>query len=194
MMSRYVTECSIPPHSNLSEIKGQALAAREQVLYALSMLRINWTALRRQTTDQKTRWMMEPDGTVVDKGASAARGETPPTRDAIPLPFIHRSVQYQWMLEFTDSIPPEGDLGNLRNRLYHVTDGEGAFSRFLQELQHYPAEAARWRRYRAQNIRSRIEDWIQTYQLDATPPWQVPSEGFDLSEASDEEKSEGDGA
>ena len=131
--------------------------------------------------------MMEPDGTVVDKGASAARGETPPTRDAIPLPFIHRSVQYQWMLEFTDSIPPEGDLGNLRNRLYHVTDGEGAFSRFLQELQHYPAEAARWRRYRAQNIRSRIEDWIQTYQLDATPPWQVPSEGFDLSEASDEE-------
>ncbi len=138
-------------------------------------IRINWTETLKQCTNSDSRWFLDLDKGTVTREVVDADGNY--IEDLIPMPFAHHSTQFQWMRDFIESV----ESPSLREALREVTSGAGAFSRFKRELSYHQLEKGRWLHYRMLQIRTVVEDWILTYDLDLTPPWKVPNAPLDLA-------------
>jgi hypothetical protein len=74
--------------------------------------------------------------------------------------------QYRWMERFIATVPePE-----LRPRLVAAIDGKGAFRRFKDVLLTFPADRERWFQFRTERLRSCMEAWLESHDLEAVAP------------------------
>ncbi len=62
------------------------------------------------------------------------------------------------MREFTEGI----ENAQLREELFSIIDGKGAFRRFKDALEPHPKERKKWYGFSAKKARKEIEDWIQS--------------------------------
>ena len=81
--------------------------------------------------------------------------------------------QYRWMERFIATVPD----GELRTRLVAAIDGKGAFRRFKDVLLTFPADRERWFQFRTERLRSCMEAWLDSHDLEAVPRvvWTPPS-------------------
>ena len=81
--------------------------------------------------------------------------------------------QYRWMERFIATVT-EPDL---RGRLVSAIDGKGAFRRFKDVLMSFPADRERWFQFRTERLRSCMEAWLDSHDLEAVPRvvWTPPS-------------------
>lgn len=73
--------------------------------------------------------------------------------------------QYRWMERFIATVPE----GELRPRLVAAIDGKGAFRRFKDVLLTFPADRERWFQFRTERLRSCMESWLESHDLEAVP-------------------------
>jgi len=80
--------------------------------------------------------------------------------------------QYRWMERFIATVPES----ELRTRLVAAIDGKGAFRRFKDVLMSFPADRERWFQFRTDRLRSCMESWLETHNLEAVarPVWTPP--------------------
>jgi hypothetical protein len=74
---------------------------------------------------------------------------------------IESSVEYDWMVEFAESVVDR----RLREKLEVALDGRGAFRRFKNVLADYPAERDRWFAFHDARVREAIEEWLENTTL-----------------------------
>ncbi len=81
--------------------------------------------------------------------------------------------QYRWMERFIATVPES----ELRTRLVAAIDGKGAFRRFKDVLMSFPADRERWFQFRTDRLRSCMESWLETHNLEAVarPVWTPPA-------------------
>lgn len=81
--------------------------------------------------------------------------------------------QYRWMERFIATVPD----GELRTRLVAAIDGKGAFRRFKDVLLTFPADRERWFQFRTERLRSCMEAWLDSHDLEAVPRvvWTPPA-------------------
>jgi len=81
--------------------------------------------------------------------------------------------QYRWMERFIATVPD----GELRTRLVAAIDGKGAFRRFKDVLLTFPADRERWFQFRTERLRSCMEAWLDSHDLEAVPRvvWTPPT-------------------
>ncbi|MDO9018273.1 MAG: UPF0158 family protein [Deltaproteobacteria bacterium] len=81
--------------------------------------------------------------------------------------------QYRWMERFIATVPD----GELRTRLVAAIDGKGAFRRFKDVLLTFPTDRERWFQFRTERLRSCMEAWLDSHDLEAVPRvvWTPPA-------------------
>ncbi len=81
--------------------------------------------------------------------------------------------QYRWMERFIATVSE----GELRTRLVASIDGKGAFRRFKDVLLTFPADRERWFQFRTERLRSCMEAWLDSHDLEAVPRvvWTPPT-------------------
>jgi hypothetical protein len=85
----------------------------------------------------------------------------------LPIPPSNDAESYNDLEGFIARV---GDL-QLRKQLAHVIHGPGAFRRFKETLENYPAERERWFAYRDDCERERMLEWLKREEIEPlTPP------------------------
>jgi len=85
-----------------------------------------------------------------------------------PLP---SSEEYEWMVEFADSVADP----RLWELLDVALDGRGAFRRFKNVLLNYLEERERWFAFRDARLREAMQEWLEEHEIEATTA--VPERG-----------------
>ncbi len=78
------------------------------------------------------------------------------------IPERRSSGGYAAMREFTESLEDSG----LKDELQNIIDGKGAFRRFKDALDEYPAEKKRWYGYNARLAQREILEWLRSIGVD----------------------------
>jgi len=79
----------------------------------------------------------------------------------IPIPQADSHDEYNLMVEFAATVRDQ----HLREMLEVALDGRGAFRRFKNVLARYPKERQRWFEFRDQDLRRRIDAWLEQVGL-----------------------------
>lgn len=151
-----------------------------------------------ETTREKTRleisWealedAFENNAPEVHSYLHRATGEVLRVVDGVADPTMHQRIaidasylrvdpvssreQYRWMERFIATVPD----GELRTRLVAAIDGKGAFRRFKDVLLTFPADRERWFQFRTERLRSCMEAWLDSHDLEAVPRvvWTPPA-------------------
>ena len=151
-----------------------------------------------ETTREKTRleisWealedAFENNAPEVHSYLHRATGEVLRVVDGVADPTMHQRIaidasylrvdpvssreQYRWMERFIATVPD----GELRTRLVAAIDGKGAFRRFKDVLLTFPTDRERWFQFRTERLRSCMEAWLDSHDLDAVPRvvWTPPT-------------------
>lgn len=90
------------------------------------------------------------------------------TGDLVHIEPLSSSVEYDWMVEFADSVADP----RLRELLQVALDGRGAFRRFKNVLLDFPEERARWFTFRDRRLREAMGEWLEEHEIEPTtaPP------------------------
>lgn len=151
-----------------------------------------------ETTREKTRleisWealedAFENNAPEVHSYLHRATGEVLRVVDGVADPTMHQRIaidasylrvdpvssreQYRWMERFIATVPD----GELRTRLVAAIDGKGAFRRFKDVLLTFPTDRERWFQFRTERLRSCMEAWLDSHDLEAVPRvvWTPPT-------------------
>jgi len=79
----------------------------------------------------------------------------------IPIPQANSHDDYNLMVEFAATVRDR----HLRDVLEVALDGRGAFRRFKNVLTRYPKERQRWFAFRDEDLRRRIDAWLEEMGL-----------------------------
>lgn len=86
----------------------------------------------------------------------------------VPIEPLSSSDEYQWMVEFTETVAND----RLRELLDLALDGRGAFRRFKAVLSEHPAERERWFAFHEECIHRAMNEWLAEHDIEPTtrPP------------------------
>jgi hypothetical protein len=79
---------------------------------------------------------------------------------------LSSSVEYDWMVEFAESVSDP----RLREKLEVALDGRGAFRRFKNVLADYPSERECWFAFRDGQLWKAMEEWLVDHDIEPTTP------------------------
>jgi len=80
----------------------------------------------------------------------------------IPIPKRESRDEYEWMMEFTESLDDE----NLREKLEIALDGKGAFRRFKNVLLNYQEKRKEWFKFRNKKMKQDILEWCKENEIE----------------------------
>jgi len=80
----------------------------------------------------------------------------------IPIPKRESRDEYEWMMEFTESLNDE----NLREKLEIALDGKGAFRRFKNVLLNYQEKREEWFKFRDKKMKQDILAWCKENEIE----------------------------
>lgn len=78
------------------------------------------------------------------------------------IPERNSSKGFEAMSEFADGLQNV----QLREELLHILDGKGAFRRFKNALDPFPAERKSWYGFNAKSARAEIREWLRTLDIE----------------------------
>ena len=86
----------------------------------------------------------------------------------VPIEPPSSSDEYQWMVEFTETVADR----RLRELLGLALDGRGAFRRFKAVLSEHPTERERWFAFHEECIHRAMNEWLAEHDIEPTtrPP------------------------
>jgi len=79
----------------------------------------------------------------------------------IPIPKRESRDEYEWMVEFTESLNDE----NLKEKLEIALDGKGAFRRFKNVLLNYQEKREEWFKFRNKKMKQDILEWCKENEI-----------------------------
>jgi len=101
------------------------------------------------------------DGELGAEGPAESRKEQEMVEDImapmIPIPQANSHDDYNLMVEFAATVRDR----HLRDMLEVALDGRGAFRRVRNVLARYPKERERWFKFRDEDLRRRIDAWLE---------------------------------
>jgi hypothetical protein len=80
----------------------------------------------------------------------------------IPIPKRESRDEYEWMVEFTESL----DDKNLKENLFIALDGKGAFKRFKNVLLNYPEKREKWFKFKDKKMKQDILEWCKENEIE----------------------------
>ena len=80
----------------------------------------------------------------------------------ISIPKRESGDEYEWMVEFTESL----DDKSLKENLFIALDGRGAFRRFKNVLLNYPEKREEWFKFRDKKMKQEILEWCKENEIE----------------------------
>jgi hypothetical protein len=141
---------------------------------------VNWDDLELALTGAQGEWtyyldlqtgdvQMVPDHGVADASDWPSEAEIDAGLEAghlVPVAPLGSSVEYEWMVAFTETVHPP----RLRARLAAALNGRGPFRRFKYTLGAFPAERQRWFAFRDARLRAAAREWLADHGIEPTTP------------------------